>query len=69
MCSHDYARLGYLMIYTGEEFCPKSSDNPEKHVRGAYKGYTNAADSIIVYQCRKCGHIKLSTGVFEKLDN
>ena len=66
MCDHDYKRLGYLMVYTGEDFCPLGEDK-EKGIKGAYEGYTGVAPTIVVSQCTQCGDIKFSNGVLEKI--
>lgn len=66
MCDHDYAFLGYLMIYTSDEFGPYLRFQ-SKGQRGAYPAYMGVAENIRVLQCFKCGDIKFSSGVWEKL--
>lgn len=68
MRNHNYQKLGYLIIYASEEFSSISPSNVDNlHIEGIYAGYLGAAKGIIVYQCSKCGKIKLSNGVLEKL--
>lgn len=66
MCNHNYIRLGYLMVYTGEEFSP-IFESKAPGIKGSYSAHQGVVPSIVVYQCSKCGRIKFSNGVLEKL--
>jgi len=56
------------MVYNSDSFYPPFFDaEAAKNLKGCYSAHMAAAKGVIVYQCSKCGKVKLSNGVLEKL--
>jgi len=55
------------MVYTKDAFDPMGPKEEDPEIKGVFSAYMGTVPSIIIYQCTKCGNVKLSNGVLEKI--